>query len=157
MTRWIIAAAAALCLAGSPVATLAHPVEQSSVAATEASAVVERFHAAMAAGDAAAVAALMAEDAVIYEEGYVERSKAEYVAHHLTSDIAFMKTVASATTARSEFAVGDLAYVISEGTTKGTYNGKPVDRISLETMVLKRGPDGWRIAHIHWSSRKPAS
>jgi ketosteroid isomerase-like protein len=30
-----------------------------------------------------------------------------------------------------------------------------VNSITLETMVLRRDADGWRIVHIHWSSRKP--
>ena len=30
-----------------------------------------------------------------------------------------------------------------------------VNRLTTETMVLKRHADGWRIHHIHWSSRAP--
>ena len=48
---------------------------------------------------------------------------------------------------------GDLATVISEGETTGTFKGKPIDSVTLETMTLRRGPDGWRIVHVHWSSR----
>jgi ketosteroid isomerase-like protein len=35
---------------------------------------------------------------------------------------------------------------------KGAYKGKPVDRLTTETMVLRKTPDGWRIVHVHWSS-----
>ena len=30
----------------------------------------------------------------------------------------------------------------------------PMTVASTETMVLQRDGDGWRIVHIHWSSRK---
>jgi hypothetical protein len=33
------------------------------------------------------------------------------------------------------------------------FNGRPVDRLTVETMLLRRHADGWRIQHIHWSSR----
>jgi ketosteroid isomerase-like protein len=32
-------------------------------------------------------------------------------------------------------------------------DGKPITLLSTETMVLKNTPNGWRIVHIHWSSR----
>jgi len=33
---------------------------------------------------------------------------------------------------------------------------KSVKLVSTETMILRKNADGWRIVHIHWSSR-PAS
>jgi len=35
------------------------------------------------------------------------------------------------------------------------FASRAVDRLTAETMVLKRHADGWRIHHIHWSSRAP--
>ena len=43
----------------------------------------------------------------------------------------------------------------ASGRTTGQFNGRAVDRLTTETMVLKRLADGWRIHHIHWSSRAP--
>jgi hypothetical protein len=34
----------------------------------------------------------------------------------------------------------------------GTYKGKAVDRLTTETMVLRRVGAAWKIVHIHWSS-----
>ena len=31
---------------------------------------------------------------------------------------------------------------------------KPVDLVSTETMILEKTAAGWRVKHIHWSSRK---
>ena len=58
-------------------------------------------------------------------------------------------------TRRSGDASGDVAWITSEGRTTGTFNGRAVDRITAETVLLRRHGDGWRIHHIHWSSRAP--
>ncbi|MBP6013449.1 MAG: hypothetical protein KBA31_14585 [Alphaproteobacteria bacterium] len=42
---------------------------------------------------------------------------------------------------------------MTEGRITGEYSGKPINSISLETMVLHRQPAGWKIVHVHWSSR----
>ena len=54
---------------------------------------------------------------------------------------------------RTAQATGDLAWVGSESELHATKDGKPLTVLSTETMVLKRGKAGWRIVHIHWSSR----
>jgi ketosteroid isomerase-like protein len=115
---------------------------------------VERFHAAIEAGDAAAAGALLAVDAVIYEQGGVERSKAAYLAEHLPADIGFAATTTEAITARRSDVSGDLAVVTRDGRIAGSFEGRTVDRAIAETMVLRRTHDGWRIAHVHWSSGK---
>lgn len=55
----------------------------------EAAAVVDAFHAALRRGDTRAAAALLSDDALIFETGGAERSKAEYAAHHLPADAEF--------------------------------------------------------------------
>jgi ketosteroid isomerase-like protein len=118
----------------------------------EAEAVVDRFHSALARGDTKAAAALLADDALIFEEGGAERSKAEYAAHHLPADAAFSQAVKSSTARRSSDASDGVAWVASEGRTKGTYKSRPIDRVTAETMVLRQTAEGWKIVHIHWSS-----
>ena len=54
---------------------------------------------------------------------------------------------------RTAQATGDLAWVGSESELHATKDGKPLTVLSTETMVLKLGKAGWRIVHIHWSSR----
>lgn len=147
------ALAVSLCLAGASVAASAPatPVQ----AATPASGpltVVEQFHAAMKRGDAAAVAALMAEDAVIYEQGWVEVSKDQYVTGHLPGDIAYSVGMTDEVVGRRVSTSGAFSVVLTQSRTTGTYEGKPVDREGAETMVLKRVKGVWLITHIHWSS-----
>jgi ketosteroid isomerase-like protein len=114
--------------------------------------VVDAFHSALGRGDAAAAAALLADDAVIYEEGAAERTKAEYASHHLPADAEFSKTVRSEVTRRAGFSEGNLAWVATEGRMKGDFKGKDLDRVTTETVVLRHGLGGWKIVHIHWSS-----
>ena len=124
-----------------------------TVEATDAAAVVDAFHASLKAGDTAAALALMAPDVMIFEEGGAERSRDEYASHHLASDAAFAAASEATVARRSGWADGDIAWITSEGRTTGQFNGRAVDRLTTETMVLKRHADGWRIHHIHWSSR----
>lgn len=117
---------------------------------------VEAFHAALDGGDGSRAAALLAEDLIVFEGGHAERTKAEYAQGHLPADMAFSREVRTEVTASSVRTAGEVAVVMRETRTTGAYNGKPVDSIGVETMVLRRGPGGWLIQHIHWSSRKVA-
>jgi ketosteroid isomerase-like protein len=122
-------------------------IERSEPAAT-----VQQFFSALASGDTKAAAALLQPDVLIFESGGLERSRAEYEAHHLGADAAFLKSAQHEVLLRSGDAVGDLAWVATQARLKKG-GDKPLDLFTLETMVLKRTASGWRIAHIHWSSR----
>lgn len=121
-------------------------------AARGAAATVDAFHAALRRGDTRSALTFLAADALIFETGGVERSKAEYASHHLAADAAFSKAVPSRLTRRSGGASGALAWIASEGRTTGTFKGKALDRVTAETMLLRRVGNAWKIAHIHWSS-----
>ncbi len=115
-------------------------------------AVVERYHRALADGDSVAALALLAPDAVILESGGVE-TREEYRSHHLPADIQFARTVRSERAAARVVIAGDVAWVSATSTTQGTYRERPVASAGAELMVLTRGPNGWMIRAIHWSSR----
>ncbi|MDI1327743.1 MAG: nuclear transport factor 2 family protein [Brevundimonas sp.] len=132
-----------------------HAAGAVSAEAADAVTAVDAFHAALKAGDTAAALALLAPDVMIFEEGGAERSREEYASHHLGSDAAFAAASEATVARRSGWADGDVAWIVSEGRTTGQFNGRAVDRLTTETMVLKRHADGWRIHHIHWSSRAP--
>lgn len=121
--------------------------------AQEAAKVVDGFHAALARNDTAGALLLLADDALIFEGGYAERSKAEYASHHASADAAYAAAVPAKLLRRSGYAAGDTAWIASETRAGGRYKDKPVDRLSTESMVLRNTADGWRIVHIHWSSR----
>lgn len=123
-----------------------------SVSARGAAAAVDAFHAALDRGDARTAASLLADDALIFESGGAERSKAEYAGHHLTADAEFSRAVSSVVTRRAGSSIGSIAWIASEGRTTGTYKGKALDLLTTETMVLRRIGPAWKITHIHWSS-----
>lgn len=118
-------------------------------------AVVDAFHAALGSGNAEAVLAMLAEDVMVLEEGGAERSREEYAGHHLPADMAFAAATEAEATRRAAWIEGDMAWVLTEGRTTGQFNGRAIDRLTAETMILQRHADGWRIRHIHWSSRAP--
>ena len=123
-----------------------------SASAQGAAATVDAFHLALRRGDTRSAAALLADDALIFEGGGVERSKQEYASHHLAADAAFSKVVRSQLTRRAGNSNGILAWIASEGRTTGTYKGKALDQITAESVVLRRTGRTWKIVHIHWSS-----
>jgi len=158
MKRLVLAAA----LAFAAPAAIAHevvdnpaPAEAVDEATRPVVAVVDAFHAALGSGNADAVLALLAEDVMVLEEGGAERSREEYAGHHLPSDMAFAAATEAGVTRRAAWIEGDVAWVLTEGRTSGQFNGRAVNRLTAETMILHRGADGWRIRHIHWSSRAP--
>ena len=119
----------------------------------EATAAVDAFHKALKTGDKTGALALMDDSCEIFEQGAVERSKAEYTSKHLDADVAFSGATKATRTNRGGAILGNLAYITSENKITGTYSGKSVNSISVETMVLHKAPSGWKILHIHWSSR----
>lgn len=123
-----------------------------SAAARPAVAVVDAFHQALARGDTKAALSNLAEGALIFESGRVERGREEYASHHLMADAAFSKAVSSKVLRRTADVVGSMAWIASEGRTTGTFSNQPVDRKTVETMVLRRTGSKWKIVHVHWSS-----
>lgn len=122
-------------------------------AAAPAVAVVERFGKALAAADFKTVESLLDADVLILESGGAERSREEYLGHHAISDAAFLGGATVSDVKRGGAVRGDLAWVASESRIQSGQGGDAKTLLSTETMVLERGADGWRIVHIHWSSR----
>jgi ketosteroid isomerase-like protein len=127
------------------------------VAAQPAVEVVERFGKALANADFATVEELLAEDVLILETGGAERSRAEYLGHHAKADARFLAGAQSTLVRRRARIDADLAWVGSESELRTQKDGKPATQASTETMVLRNTPQGWRIVHIHWSSRPKKS
>jgi ketosteroid isomerase-like protein len=148
---------AAATLLALPAAVRAQPPAERAPAAAsdsaEAALTVARFHQALARGDSAAALALLAPDATILESGGAE-TVAEYRAHHLPADIGFARAVPGERGPLRARVRGDVAWVVGTSTTRGEYRGRPVNSAGAELMVLTRTPHGWRIAAIHWSSRR---
>jgi ketosteroid isomerase-like protein/mono/diheme cytochrome c family protein len=121
--------------------------------AADAAAVVDQFQQLLSKGNTKAAAELLDPAVLIFESGGAERSRAEYASHHLKEDAAFMKTATLTQLSRTGNVSGDLAFVATESSLKSS-GAKPVNLVTTETMVLERTQQGWRVAHVHWSSRQ---
>jgi len=119
------------------------------------SSVWDGFHAAIAKADRAAAASALASDVQIYESGFFERSRDEYLSQHFEEDAKFAKTVTRKVLKHDEKMAESMALIMEETETSGSYEGKPVKLIGVETAVLRLNGGNWQIVHIHWSSRKP--
>lgn len=143
-----------------PLAANAHDAKSAEPAASAVSAqaqpavaAVERFSSALQAGDLDLAGSLLAEDVLILENGGAEHSRAEYLGGHAGHDAEFLKQVHVQVMRRTAKVEGNLAWVGTESELHGRKDGKPTTVLSTETMLLQRGADGWRIVHVHWSSR----
>ena len=127
-----------------------------SRASADSSAIVSllaRFRDAAAAADSATMLGLLAPDAVILESGGAE-TVSEFRAHHLAADIEFARAVDETRAALRVVVSGDVAWAAGTSTARGTFRGREVNSSGAELMVFTRTPQGWRIAAIHWSSRR---
>jgi mono/diheme cytochrome c family protein len=124
-----------------------HPDEPDDTPA----AAVDHFLLALASGDAAEAQRLLAPDLVVYESGHAETSRDAYVTQHMKGDMKFLASAKTDPLSRTSHGDDDIAWVTSSMRIRAP-GAKPVDVVTTETMVLTRGPAGWRIRHIHWSS-----
>lgn len=131
-----------------------HAAAAHSHAAPEtAEATLDAFHHALEEGRGGDALALLAEDAVIFESGGVEASRAAYADHHLGADMAFLADMSVETLSRDIREDGNLAAVTSRTRTTGIRDGREIDLTGTETAILRQANGVWRVVHIHWSSR----
>ena len=135
--------------AHEPIATAAPATELVPAAAAEAVGVVDAFSDALKAGRLDEVKALLDPAVQVFEGGHVEADRDAYFAEHAAADAKFLASAEVTREARTADAHGDLAWVGTRSIV--ARDGKR--HASIETMVLRRGKDGWKIVHIHWSSR----
>ena len=117
---------------------------------------VTSFHEALASGDRDAVLGFMDSDVLIFESGGAELSRDEYASHHLGADMAFSAATSQTIIEQREGEAGDTGWVLTRSETTGTFREKEIDILGTETVLLRREEHGWRIVHIHWSSRSKA-
>ena len=114
--------------------------------------VVVRFHGALAAGDSATIAELLAPDAVILESGGVE-SRSDYLSGHMRTDMRYEQSISREQTSMQISIEGNTAWAAATGrNTRESAEPVTVSN-SAELMILTRVSAGWRIRAIHWSSR----
>ena len=128
-------------------------VQNIAPAAVDAVKVVDAFSNAIKAAKIYEAAKLLDPQVLILESGSSERSRDEYLREHAIADAAFMQTAHQQLRYRQARAAGDLAWVGTESTIQTVQDKTNRVILSTETMVLRKTGQGWKIVHIHWSSR----
>lgn len=117
--------------------------------------VLDSFQAALVSADTAAALALLDSALVVYEGGAVDSTRDAYAAQHLPAGKEFLGSGLARAVLSQEIEVyGGVAVARALYRVSGEVRGQPLRSETAETMVLVRRPGGWKIRHIHWSSRR---
>ncbi len=116
-------------------------------------AVIDAFHAALAAGDSTTALNHLAEDVIILESGGVE-DKEQYRSGHIRGDMRFAQAVPRERGEIHVRIVGDAAWAHSTSVTAGRMGEREINSRGVELVVLARENDVWLIEAVHWSSRQ---
>lgn len=116
--------------------------------------IVADFHRAIEEGYRDGVLRLLDENLIVFETGFVEANRAEYTGGHLDADLQYAITVKRKVIHSEAMVSGNVAVVLSQTRNQGEFAGQKINLANTETMVLRLGPDGWKIAHIHWSGHE---
>ena len=154
--RMMIVAAALIAqpLAAKP--AIAPAVVARTVEATAVRTVLAKYQAAIVRLDARGTEHLFTRDSAIFESGGVEGNYANYLAHHLTPELAEFKSFTF-----SNYKV-DVRFEGPVAIATETYNyrietkaGEVAERAGVATSVLKKIGGKWKILSMHNSARRP--
>ena len=114
------------------------------------------YRAAIERLDARGTERLFATQSAVFENGGVEGTYANYLAHHLGPELGHFRSFRFSNVRLELWCEGNVA-VATE-----TYNyrierteGAPIERRGVTTSVLRRSGRNWQIINMHGSSRAP--
>lgn len=113
------------------------------------------YDAAFNAKDLDKLAAFYHPDVTIYEGGGSNNGWVDYRDRHLGPELKAFENLqfGHSNTRVTMLPGGQAAYVTSEYAIKAKMGERDLDSRGLETLVLVKTPDGWKIRHSHTSSR----
>lgn len=118
---------------------------------------VDEFHAALRAKDTAGALSLLDRGLVVFEFGTVDPTLEAYAFQHLPFDMDMAVATQWKLETRRLGGEGNERWVVSTYRVTGRQtDGTPVDQITLETAILRRSGERFRIVHLHWSTSDPA-
>ncbi len=117
--------------------------------------VLADYQAAMEARSVEKLAAVVADDLLILEGTHKNDGWADYRDKHIGPEMAEWKEfkVANPVVSRLEIG-GTLAYAVQEATFTIVAADGPVVMLGAETYVLGKTDKGWKIKHVHLSSKR---
>ena len=125
---------------------------ENSGAETDAGKAIIEFHKALKLGHKKKARSLLDDNVIIFEGGGVEKSADEYANHHMLADMKYLANIKTEVLTHSVKIVGDMAYSMSQTKSTGQIKGRFINAEGLESMVLQKNNNQWKIVHIHWSN-----
>ena len=118
---------------------------------------VDAFHAALRNKDTAAALSLLDRSLVVYEFGAVDATIEAYAFRHLPFDMDLAVATQWKLETRRVGGEGNERWVLSTYRVTGKQSdGTPIDQTTLETVILRRSGELFRIVHFHWSTSDAA-
>jgi ketosteroid isomerase-like protein len=118
---------------------------------------VDAFHAALRNKDTAAALSLLDRGLVVFEFGAVDPTAEGYAFRHLPFDMDLAAATRWSLETRRAGGEGNERWVLSTYRVTGKQSdGTPIDQTTLETVVLRRSGELFRIVHFHWSTSDAA-
>lgn len=118
---------------------------------------VDEFHKALRLNQPEQAVALLSRDAVIYEQGFAEISRQEWIDQQLGPAIAFARDTQRDVVRRATRVVGEAAWVMSSIRTTVKLPGNDLVFNGGETAILMQEQGEWKIVHLHWSAHEVQS
>lgn len=112
----------------------------------------DAFHDAMRSRDRTKILPMLAPDLVVFETGYLEATRDDYVKSNLDDDTAFASATDYRPMSRGVIGSGESVTVLTKASIQGFIGGQSVDLVQSETMILRRTATAWEIVHLHWSA-----
>lgn len=116
---------------------------------------VDGFRAALKRKDTGGALSYLDRSLVVFEFGVADPTVEAYAFSHLPGDIDMAAITDWALQARRVGGSGNERWVLSTYHVTGKRpDGKAIDQVMLETAIVRRVGDSFRIVHLHWSSDK---
>ena len=159
MTRTLMMAVFALGLPAGTASAFSDPPQAVAPASqAEVSQVLRGYREAIETLDGDAGSAFFWPDDRVYEQGGVEGTFGEYLAHHLGPELKAFSAFRFSDYASQVTVAGDVAYATETYVYRITFSdaARPaVERRGVATSVLERRGGVWRIVSYHSSARAP--
>jgi len=116
---------------------------------------VAGFRAALKRKDTGGALSYLDRSLVVFEFGVVDPTVEAYALGHLPGDIDMAAVSDWTLQARRVGGSGNERWVLSTYRVTGKLpDGKAIDQVMLETAIVRRVGESFRIVHLHWSSDK---
>lgn len=114
---------------------------------------VDGFHAALKRKDTAAALSHLDRSLIVFEFGKSDPTVEAYAVGHLPQDIDMAAISSWSLQARRVGGASSERWVLSTYRVSGKLpDGKAIDQVTLETAIVRRVGDSFRIVHLHWST-----